>query len=178
MLSFVEDSGASELSGLPSWVPDFSSGIVRASYSSRYENYPHNACAFKNVGIHPRSIFESTLQLYGGYFEKVDVVVGELKNHRLQGELSNAERTIYVLDMCSRLLEFLSSLAPVYVDGKNRLEALSRTLVLDQVDKKPLSCDASVMFHDWLRHHLAFYSLALSYADEARGRFKACMQCL
>jgi hypothetical protein len=178
VLSFVEDGGVRILSDLPSWVPDFSSNFVRSPYSSRYEDYPHNACALEDVGIHPRSIVGSTLQLYGGYFETVEVVVGEMRNYRIETDRSMAERTLYTLDVCYRLLEFLSSLAPFYLNGTSRLEALSRTLILDQVDKKPPPSEASVMFHDWLLDLLALYSRVSRIVDEAHEPFKACMQCL
>lgn len=178
VLSYVEDSSIRVLSDLPSWVPDFSSDFARSTYGSRYKDYPHNACASENLGIYPRSIVGTTLQLYGGHFETVTVVVEAMGNDRVEAGRSIKEPTLCDLDLCYRLLDFLSSLAPSYVKGESRLEALSRTLILDQVDKKPPPSEARVMFHDWLLILLALSAWVSRFVDEAHPPFQACIQYL
>lgn len=178
VLSYVGDRSIRVLSDLPSWVPDFSSTYVGSAYPTRYEVYPHNACTSGLAVTYPRSVAGSTLQLYGGYFDTVTMVVSGIDNLRTRGDRPIVVHELLTLKLCHCLLDFCSSLDRRYVNGQQRLEALSRTLILNQIDRRPVSGEASVIFRGWLLITLAVSAILLSHYDELRAPFRDCCKLL
>ena len=178
VLSYVEDSGLRILPDLPSWVPDFRASLVSTTYASRYEVYPHNACS-SGKGTYPRSILGSTLKLYGGHFDEVMFVAETMGNYRTDVETqSGSSPTGYSLEIFYHLLYFLSCLQRDYVNGQSRLEALSRTLILNQLDREPPPSNTSKIFRDWLLGRLGFAAFVSRQMDEAQLLLEACMNVL
>ncbi|ERF70676.1 hypothetical protein EPUS_02542 [Endocarpon pusillum Z07020] len=178
VLSYVEDKSIRLLSDLPSWVPDFSPDIVGSAYASRFHDYPFNACVSESVGRYPRSITGHTLQLYGGYFDTVTTVVQGTDSYRQRTQPSLLAMEIRCLEICSQLLEFCSSLESRYVNGQRRLEALSSTLILQQIDGRPHSTETSQMFRYWLLAMLSVSWASLRLAPEAEPLFQKCCKAL
>jgi Heterokaryon incompatibility protein (HET) len=178
VLSHVEDKSIRVLLDLPSWVPDFSPEIVASTYASRYDRYPHNACSSEIVGMYPRSVADSTLQLYGAPFDTVTLVVEGTESYRLRAERSLAARELQCMEICLRLLNFCSCLEHRYINGQTRVEALSKTIILNQVDGRPPLSEESEMFRDWLLAMLAVTWASLRLDHEAHGLFQSCCKSL
>jgi hypothetical protein len=178
VLSFVNDRSLRILSALPSWVPDFSTDSVFTTYVSRYEVYPHNACP-SGKSTYPRSIVGSTLSLYGGYFDTVTTVVETMVNYRIDsGKLSGKCAIIYRLEIFSQLLGFLADMKRQYSNGQGRLEALSRTLLLNQIDREHPPLDVGQLFRAWLLSDLAIGECFSWHRDAARLPLERCMKIL
>ena len=177
LLSFVEDRSLRLISDLPSWVPDFSTHSVNTTYRSRYEAYPHNACPSER-GTYPRSIAGSTLKLYGGYFDTVSSVVEAMSNYRVDAQRLGKSLTAHNLELCCRMLDFLSCLEGKYINGQSRLEAFARTLILNQLDRGPPPSDPCQLFRGWLLSVLALCGWMSQRMDEAHALLQACTKSL
>lgn len=178
ILSHVEDRSLRKLPGLPSWVPDFSTNSVTTTYASRYEEYPYSACCSEQAATYPRSIIASTLKLYGGYFDAVTVVVEPMSNPRADARPPWTNPTAGLFPNCHRLLNFLSCLDLQYAHGHSRLEALSRTAILNQIDRRPPPSNVSRLFKDWVRNTLALSTWVSRVLKEAHAPLQACMESL
>jgi Heterokaryon incompatibility protein (HET) len=177
VLSLVQDRSLRVLSELPSWVPDFSSHYESTTYASRYEGYAHKAC-ISGKNRYPRAITGSTLVLRGANFDTVTNVLEAMSNYRTDDGQPRRSPTVHNLELCSRLLNFLSTLERKYVNGQSRLEALSRTLILNQIGRGPPPADSCQLFRDWLLNNLAIAALTSRRMDEAHVELQTCMESL
>jgi hypothetical protein len=123
--------------------------------------------------MYPKSVAESTLQLCGGHFDTVILVIDHT------GRLGpGPNRSETAIELCRRLLYFCSGMDRHYVNGKYRLETLSRTLILNQADGKPLSSEAGSMFRGWLLSTLAFCLIPLPQSNELVALWNDCCRSL
>jgi Heterokaryon incompatibility protein (HET) len=178
VLSFVEDRSSRLLSDLPSWVPDFSSGMLETSYSFRHLPYPYHACTSGTLELCPRYITGSTLQLYGVISDNVTLVLETMTRSSDELEKSMLPSALHNLGICRRLLDFCSFMDASYVNGESRVEALSSTLILNQVDRQSPIGTTDLMFYDWLLTTLAISLTFSPLLDETHPSFRACAEVL
>jgi Heterokaryon incompatibility protein (HET) len=133
-LTEVEDPQHREVTGIPSWVPDFSSTHGPSIY--------HQSLAFKADGGLKKSVHSlSNPHLLGTSAYRLGEVV-------YAGYLGANEPFI---EYFPRMLMPLFELSPTYLTGEDRLEVLWRTMIQNGLNwVSPAAADTAQEFRNWI----------------------------
>lgn len=131
VLALVEDPSRRKTVNLPSWVPDFCSQQGNGSFRANIQR-PFNASAGQPPGPY-RSLKDLILSLRGGCHDTV-VQLG-ISMSRPEEELPFSESWFLLdsLEIMDDALRLCSMLDPTYINGQSHIQALSRTMIADQL---------------------------------------------
>ena len=149
VLTLVEDPSRRKIVNLPSWVPDFCSQQGDCSFRANVFT-PFNASAGQPPGPY-RSLKDSILSLRGGCHDTVAQL--GISMSRPEEELPFSESWILLdsLEIMDDALRLCSMLDPTYINGQSHIQALSRTMIADQLS---LDADFLHQFRCMLLWHL------------------------
>lgn len=150
LLGHVGDISSNRLTGLPSWVPDYSTASNTDSILDYGKGHgiPFDASLTSESSPHPRTVEGTRLTLMGARFDQLTIV-------------SPATLDQVIQDVChfEEFIKFVTHLPDEYSDGQNRTETVWRTMTMDseEISKNNERSPSAEAFQSWIINSIGLW---------------------